>query len=142
MAATARARSHRRRRMMSEINVVPYIDVMLVLLIIFMVTAPMIVTGVIDLPRVGQTSQAPIAAIEITIRATGQISIRRNIQGESERTVSATTLASEVKELSPALDAPVIISAEKSVRYEHVVNAMDALQRAGYTRVGLNVRKD
>jgi biopolymer transport protein TolR len=142
MATTANARSHRRRRMMSEINVVPYIDVMLVLLIIFMVTAPMIVTGVIDLPRVGQASQAPIAAIEVTIRAAGQISIRRNIQGENERTVSATTLASEVRELSPALDAPVIISAEKSVRYEHVVNAMDALQRAGYTRVGLNIRKD
>jgi biopolymer transport protein TolR len=142
MAATASTRSHRRRRMMSEINVVPYIDVMLVLLIIFMVTAPMIVTGVIDLPRVGQASQAPVAAIEVNIRASGAVSIRRNIQGENERTVAANTLATAVKELSPELDAPVIISAEKSVRYEHVINAMDALQQAGYTRVGLNVRKD
>ncbi len=141
MAATS-AKSQRRRRMMSEINVVPYIDVMLVLLIIFMVTAPMIVTGVIDLPRVGQASQAPVAAIEVSIRASGAVSIRRNIQGENERTVSANGLAAAVKELSPQLDSPVIISAEKSVRYEHVVNAMDSLQKAGYTRVGLNVRQD
>jgi biopolymer transport protein TolR len=142
MATAVSAKNRHRRRMMSEINVVPYIDVMLVLLIIFMVTAPMIVTGVIDLPRVGQASQAPVAAIEVNIRTSGEISIRRNIQGENERTVAANALATAVKELSPELDAPVIISAEKSVRYEHVVNAMDALQRAGYTRVGLNVRKD
>jgi biopolymer transport protein TolR len=142
MGAATSPRSHRRRRMMSEINVVPYIDVMLVLLIIFMVTAPMIVTGVIDLPRVGQASQAPVAAIEVNIRANGEVSIRRNIQGDNERTVPANTLAAAVRELSPELNAPVIISAEKSVRYEHVVNAMDTLQRAGYTRVGLNVRKD
>jgi biopolymer transport protein TolR len=142
MAGAASPRAHRRRRMMSDINVVPYIDVMLVLLIIFMVTAPMIVTGVIDLPRVGQASQAPVAAIEVNIRASGEVSIRRNIQGENERTVTADTLAAAVKELSPELAAPVIISAEKSVRYEYVVNAMDTLQKAGYTRVGLNVRKD
>ncbi len=142
MAGVASPRAHRRRRMMSEINVVPYIDVMLVLLIIFMVTAPMIVTGVIDLPRVGQASQAPVAAIEVNIRASGEVSIRRNIQGETERVIAANALAAAVKELSADLGAPVIISAEKSVRYEHVVNAMDSLQKAGYTRVGLNVRKD
>lgn len=142
MGNAASPRAHRKRRMMSEINVVPYIDVMLVLLIIFMVTAPMIVTGVIDLPRVGQASQAPVASIEVNIRASGEFSIRRNIQGENERAVTASGLAVAVKELSPDFNAPVIISAEKSVRYEHVVNAMDALQRAGYTRVGLNVRKD
>lgn len=127
---------------MSEINVVPYIDVMLVLLIIFMVTAPMIVTGVIDLPKVEQASQAPAAGIEVSIRSSGELSIRKNVPGENERLVSANALAAAVKEISPELDAPVIISAEKSVRYEHVINAMDALQRAGYSRVGLNVRKD
>ena len=142
MAGASSPRASRKRRMMSDINVVPYIDVMLVLLIIFMVTAPMIVTGVIDLPRVGQASQAPVAAIEVNIRANGEISVRRNIQGEAERTTAANALAATVKTLSPELDAPVIISAEKSVRYEHVVNAMDSLQQAGYTRVGLNVRKD
>jgi biopolymer transport protein TolR len=142
MAAASGMRSSRRRRMMSEINVVPYIDVMLVLLIIFMVTAPMIVTGVIDLPRVGQAAQTPVAALEIMIRANGEVSIRRNVQGEAERAVTANSVVSEVRALSPALDAPVIISAEKSVRYENVVSTLDALQRAGYTRVGLNLRKD
>jgi biopolymer transport protein TolR len=142
MAGAMSSQTRRRRRMMSEINVVPYIDVMLVLLIIFMVTAPMIVTGVIDLPKVEQASQAPAAAIEVNIRASGELSIRKNAPGENERLVSANALAATVKEISPALDAPVIISAEKSVRYEHVINAMDALQRAGYSRVGLNVRKD
>ena len=128
--------------MMSEINVVPYIDVTLVLLIIFMVTAPMIVTGTIDLPKVGQTSQAPVAAVEISIRADGSTTIRRNTEGEKEKSIGRDEIAAAVKEISPSLDTPVIISAEKAVRYEHVVAAMDTLQRAGHTRVGLNVRKD
>jgi biopolymer transport protein TolR len=128
--------------MMAEINVVPYIDVTLVLLIIFMVTAPMIVTGTIDLPKVSQASQAPVAAVEITIRQDGSITLRKNTEGETERPVLRDELAASVKSLAPSLDTPVIISAEKAVRYEHVIGAMDALQRAGHTRVGLNVRKD
>ncbi len=142
MGAPTSSRKHSKRRMMSEINVVPYIDVTLVLLIIFMVTAPMIVTGTIDLPKVGQASQAPVAAVEVTIRQDGTTTIRRNTEGEQEKSISRAELAQAVKALSPAMDIPVIISAEKAVRYEHVVAAMDLLQRAGYTRVGLNVRKD
>lgn len=142
MGTSASPRRQSRRRMMADINVVPYIDVTLVLLIIFMVTAPMIVTGTIDLPKVGQASQAPVAAVEIMIRQDASITIRKNAQGETERPVLRTELAAEVKKLAAALDTPVIISAEKSVRYEHVVDAMDALQRAGHTRVGLNVRKE
>lgn len=128
--------------MMAEINVVPYIDVTLVLLIIFMVTAPMIVTGTIDLPKVGQASQAPVAAVEIMIRQDGSITLRKNTEGEAEKPVLRDELAAAVKALAPALDTPVIISAEKAVRYEHVIGAMDVLQRAGHTRVGLNVRKE
>ena len=78
MGSSTSPRGHRRRRMMSEINVVPYIDVTLVLLIIFMVTAPMIVTGSIDLPRVGQASQAPVAAIDVTIRQDGSITVKQH----------------------------------------------------------------
>lgn len=128
--------------MMSEINVVPYIDVTLVLLIIFMVTAPMIVTGTIDLPKVGQASQAPVAAVEVIIRRDGSTTIRRNTEGEKEKPVSRAELAAAVRAASPSLDTPVIISAEKAVRYEHVVAAMDTLSRAGHTRVGLNVRRE
>jgi biopolymer transport protein TolR len=126
--------------MMSDINVVPYIDVTLVLLIIFMVTAPMIVTGTIDLPRVGQSSQAPTASIEVTIQQDGQISVRERKAGAPERVVSRDKLADTVKSLQQSAESPVIISAEKAVRYEHVVAAMDTLQRAGIARVGLHVR--
>lgn len=142
MGAQASPRKHSKRRMMSDINVVPYIDVTLVLLIIFMVTAPMIVTGTIDLPKVSKASQAPVAAVEVTIRQDGSTTIRRNTEGEKEKPIGRDELAQAVKSISPSLDTPVIISAEKAVRYEHVVAAMDVLQRAGHTRVGLNVRKD
>lgn len=142
MGAHANPRSHRRRRMLADINVVPYIDVTLVLLIIFMVTAPMIVTGTIDLPKVSQASQAPVAAVEVRVRQDGSITIRKNVEGEKEKTVGRDALAASVKELSGSMETPVIISAERSVRYEHVVNAMDALSKAGFARVGLNVRME
>ncbi len=128
--------------MMSEINVVPYIDVTLVLLIIFMVTAPMIVTGSIDLPRVSQASQTPVAAIDITIRQDGSITVKRNVEGDKEVPVIRDELVRAIQALNTAQDAPIIISAEKAVRYEHVIGTLDTLQRAGFSRVGLNVRKD
>jgi biopolymer transport protein TolR len=128
--------------MMADINVVPYIDVTLVLLIIFMVTAPMIVTGTIDLPKVSQASQAPMAAVEVRVRQDGSLTIRKNVEGEKERGVSRDGLAAAVKGLSPSMETPVIISAERAVRYEHVVSAMDVLARAGFARVGLNVRME
>lgn len=128
--------------MMSEINVVPYIDVTLVLLIIFMVTAPMIVTGSIDLPRVGQASQTPVAAIDVTIRQDGSITVKRNVEGDKEFPVIRDELVRAIQALNTAQDAPIIISAEKAVRYEHVIATLDTLQRAGFSRVGLNVRKD
>ncbi|MBU3719457.1 MAG: ExbD/TolR family protein [Burkholderiaceae bacterium] len=142
MGAQTSPRKAGRRRMMNEINVVPYIDVTLVLLIIFMVTAPMIVTGTIDLPKVGQASQAPVAALELTIRQDGSTTIRRNTEGEKEKPIARDEIVSAVKSMSPSMEIPVIISAEKSVRYEHVISAMDQLQRAGFTRVGLNLRKE
>lgn len=140
--AQSLSRSRGKRRMMSEINVVPYIDVTLVLLIIFMVTAPMIVTGTIDLPKVGKASQAPVAAIELVIRQDGQITIKKRVEGEKEKPVLRDQLVSEAKALGATAETPIIISAEKAVRYEHVVAAMDVLQRAGVGRVGLNVRME
>lgn len=140
--AQSLSRGRGKRRMMSEINVVPYIDVTLVLLIIFMVTAPMIVTGTIDLPKVGKASQAPVAAIELVIRQDGRITIKKRAEGEKEKPVLRDQLVSEAKALGATAETPIIISAEKAVRYEHVVAAMDVLQRAGVGRVGLNVRME
>jgi len=113
-----------------------------VLLIVFMVTAPMIVTGTIDLPKVGTASQTPVAALEVTIRQDGSTTLRRNIEGEKEKPLGSDEIVAAVKSMGTASDMPIIISAEKAVRYEHVVAAMDQLQRAGYTRVGLNLRKE
>lgn len=128
--------------MMSEINVVPYIDVTLVLLIIFMVTAPMIVTGTIDLPRVGKASQASVAAIEISILRDGQITVKPRTEGAKEKNVTRDQLVAEVRALGATDTTPIIISAERAVRYEHVVGAMDVLNRDGIGKVGLNVRME
>jgi biopolymer transport protein TolR len=134
------AHSSRRRRSMSEINMVPFIDVMLVLLIIFMVSAPLITTGVVDLPSVGKSSQRPPQVVEVVVGADERLKLRVN-QGESS-TVGLAQLAAKVKELQAGnADRPVVISADKSVRYEQVVKVMDVLQRAGIQRVGLSVKQ-
>jgi biopolymer transport protein TolR len=133
---------HRSRRALSEINVVPYIDVTLVLLIIFMVTAPMIVTGTIDLPRVGQSSKNPVAAIEVTVRKDGSHGVRLRQQGAEETRVSRSELAETVRKLAPSSESPIILLAEREVPYDSVVQALSSLQAQGLGRVGLAVRQD
>ncbi len=132
----------RSRRALSEINVVPYIDVTLVLLIIFMVTAPMIVTGTIDLPRVGQSSKNPVAAIEVTVRKDGSHGVRLRQQGAAETRVSRSELAETVRKLAPSSESPIILLAEREVPYDSVVQALSSLQAQGLGRVGLAVRQD
>jgi biopolymer transport protein TolR len=134
------AHSSRRRRSMSEINMVPFIDVMLVLLIIFMVTAPMITTGVVDLPSVGRSSQREPQVVEVIVGADERLKLRVN-QGDAS-VVGLSQLAAKVRDLQGAnANTPVVISADKSVRYEQVVKVMDVLQRAGIQRVGLSVKQ-
>ncbi|HSC00544.1 MAG TPA: biopolymer transporter ExbD [Burkholderiaceae bacterium] len=134
------AHSSRRRRSMSEINMVPFIDVMLVLLIIFMVSAPLITTGIVDLPTVGKTRQRPQHVIEVVIGSDERVKVRVD-QGEAS-VVGVAQLAARVKELQAGnADTPVVISADRNVKYEKVVGAMDALQRAGVQRVGLSVKQ-
>lgn len=140
MADSFRARGSR-RRMMSEINVVPYIDVTLVLLIIFMVTAPMIVTGSIDLPQVGQSAQEPPVAIEVIIRKDGSHHLRRRERGAEEQPVAQAQLAQSVRALAPEPNTPIIVMAEREVRYELVAQALSRLQSAGVGKVGLAVRQ-
>jgi hypothetical protein len=83
----------RSRRLMNEINVVPYIDVMLVLLVIFMVTAPMIQTGSVDLPSVGKSSQPPVAPLEVIIKADSSLALRDRAKGSAEQVVTRADLA-------------------------------------------------
>ena len=128
-----------RRRTIADINMVPFIDVMLVLLIIFMVTAPLITTGVIDLPTVGKAKKAPEHVIEVVV--VNDESLKMRVDGKDEQPVPLKNLAGRVKQVQGGnADTPVIISADKAVKYESVVKVMDTLQRAGVQRVGLSVK--
>ena len=129
-----------RRRTISEINMVPFIDVMLVLLIIFMVTAPLITTGMVDLPSVGKSRQRPQTVVELVVGADERLRLR--VAGKEQGGVTLANLASRVGEAQAGnAETPVVISADKSVKYETVVKAMDVLQRAGVQRVGLSVKQ-
>ena len=139
MASTAQ-RGRGRRRTISEINMVPFIDVMLVLLIIFMVTAPLITTGVVDLPSVGKSQQRPARVVEVIVGSDDKLRLRADSQ--EPLAVTLPQLAERVRERQAGdADVPVVISADKSVRYESVVRVMDTLQRAGVKRVGLSVKQ-
>ncbi len=132
--------SGRRRRSMNEINMVPFIDVMLVLLIIFMVTAPLITTGVVDLPSVGKSQQRPASVVEVIVGSDEKLRLRTDQQ--EPMPVTLAQLAARVRQGQAGnADVPVVISADKSVRYESVVKVMDTLQRAGVRRVGLSVKQ-
>ncbi len=129
-----------RRRTISEINMVPFIDVMLVLLIIFMVTAPLITAGVVDLPSVGKARQRSEAhVVELVVGADEQFRLR--VDGKDLPPMALGDVAARVQEAQGGVEStPVVISADRSVRYESVVKVMDALQRAGIQRVGLSVK--
>jgi len=128
----------RGRRTINEINMVPFIDVMLVLLIIFMVTAPLIAPSVIDLPSVGQAARQPDQVLQVIVGKDETLSLKERDQ---TRSIDLKTLAQTVKRAQAGAARPaVVISADKSVRYETVVKVMDTLQRAGVARVGLSVQ--
>ncbi len=128
-----------RRRTISEINMVPFIDVMLVLLIIFMVSAPLITTGLVDLPSVGASKQRPEKVVEIIVGS--DESLRLRLDGKDPQNVTLRGLVAKVREAQAGVaNTPVVISADKSVKYEAVVKVMDTLQRAGVQRVGLSVK--
>jgi biopolymer transport protein TolR len=133
----------RGRRTISEINMVPFIDVMLVLLIIFMVTAPLITPSMIALPKVGKAAAQPQSPVQIMIGKDEaiQIKIKTDSSPSNVNTVAADIARLEPKVKLAAADAvPVVISADKSIQYETVVKVMDNLQKAGVSRVGLSVQ--
>ena len=129
----------RRRRSMNEINMVPFIDVMLVLLIIFMVTAPMLTPSAINVPSVGKGAKPPKTFGQVIIQKDGSLSLKTD---GNERPMTLKTLGAAARDwqASQGPDTPVLISADKTVTYETVVKAMAALQEAGVQRVGLSVK--
>jgi biopolymer transport protein TolR len=131
----------RRRRAMSEINVVPYIDVMLVLLIIFMVAAPLINPGQIDLPQVGAKLDPAVAPLEVRVRANGELSVVDRSRSPEELLVKRPQLLEIVRQAQRAnAEQAVVIAGDRSVRYEEVLKVMDVLQQGQVKRVGLLAR--
>ncbi len=128
----------RGRRTIAEINMVPFIDVMLVLLIIFMVTAPMITPSMVDLPSVGKAAKQPDKVVQVVIQKDERLEL---VSDGKTNSANLNTVADSVKGLVGASDnTAVVISADRTVKYETVVKVMDSLQRAGIARVGLSVQ--
>jgi biopolymer transport protein TolR len=130
-----------RRRQMNEINVVPYIDVMLVLLVIFMITAPLITPGEIELPQIGKSLAPPVAPLEVIVKADGSLRLHDRSVAGGERKISRDELVEAIKRKQAVnTGQPVVIAGDKSVRYEEVINVMDILQQQQVKKVGLLAR--
>jgi biopolymer transport protein TolR len=138
MASTRSHLSRPGRRLKNEINVVPYIDVMLVLLVIFMVTAPMITPGLIELPTVGQASDVPVEPVEVQIQEDGNIAVRSRSAGSEFEEIPKDALVDAVRSRITN-ETPVVIAADGKVPYEQVMAVMDQLRSNGVTRLGLLV---
>lgn len=138
--STESFRSPRRRRTVNEINMVPFIDVMLVLLIIFMVTAPMLTPGAINVPSAGKSIKPPMKHVAyVLLSEDGSIRLKagKNEQILSLQDLGAATVSWQAQESE---ESAVLIQADKTLAYEHVVAAMGELQRAGVKRIALGVK--
>ena len=129
---------------MHEINIVPYVDVMLVLLVIFMVTAPLITPAVIELPTVDKASQPRVVPLEVYVKADQGLVVReRDAAGAivNEHTISRAELAGIIKRVRGKADElSVLVGGDKNARYEAVLQVMDELRKQGVQKVGLQVK--
>ena len=128
----------RGRRAMNEINMVPFIDVMLVLLIIFMVTATVITPGAINVPSAGQSSKAPDKRVDVMIDSEGKLSLGGEVKEEDITEKEAIAAIKAALADNPEL--PVMIAADSELRYQQVITMMRQLREAGVQRVGLSVK--
>ena len=132
------SRTGSRRRSMNEINMVPFIDVMLVLLIIFMVTATVITPGSINIPTAGQSSKQPDKRIDVMIDAEGKLSLGGELK---EKNITEKEAVAAIKTaLADNPEMPVMIAADSDLRYQQVITMMKQLREAGVQRVGLSVK--
>jgi len=126
----------RPRKSINQINVVPYIDVMLVLLVIFMVTAPLINPGVLELPSVGSKLAIPVSPLEVSLRTDQSLWLREG--SAPPQRVSRAELVSRVRDRQARNpDQAVVVAADRAVRYEEVIGILDVLQSNGVRKVGL-----
>jgi biopolymer transport protein TolR len=134
---------HRRRGTMHEINIVPYVDVMLVLLVIFMVTAPLVTPAVIELPTVDKASAPRVVPLEIYVKTDQGLVVRqRDARGSvvNEQSLNRAQLPGFIKSLKNKGDLSVLIGGDKNARYESVLQVMDELRKQGVQKVGLQVK--
>jgi biopolymer transport protein TolR len=139
-------RSHRSRKFKSDINVVPYIDVMLVLLVIFMVAAPLTNPGVINLPTAEKSTLPPSEYIQISLRpnAAASIGISRpkGGSGKDESVPNRAALLAKLRALHEAQpELPVMISGDKDIKYDEVIRVISEAKKIGINRVGLATRQ-
>ena len=121
---------------MNQINVVPYIDVMLVLLVIFMITAPMTNPGVVDLPRVGQSLKQQVTPIIISIKKDASTEIKGKKYKKDD------LLAYIKKSIDKNPEQSVVIAADKKVQYQEVIIVMDLLKQNAINKVGLLLKPE
>lgn len=132
------ARRAKRHPLKNEINVVPYIDVMLVLLVIFMITAPLINPGQIELPQIGKSSASPPAPLEVIINADDSLALRDRARTNEVSAVTLQQLIDAIEQKqSQNAGQPVVIAADRNVRYKTVIDVMDILQQHQIQKVGL-----
>ena len=127
----------RQRRLKNEINVVPYIDVMLVLLVIFMVATPMMTTGSVDLPSAGTAPQKPDKFIRVQVGSDGALAVS-DANGKEKKVASLKALKGELAALKASDDKmAVLIAGDKEAQYKNVIEALDEVKRAGFQKVAL-----
>ena len=131
----------RTRKPINQINVVPYIDVMLVLLVIFMVTAPLIAPGEIQLPSVGSKLTPSVNALRVRLEKDKSIVlIDESKNNRPTVKVGLDGLVPQVLVIQAGREQPVVIEADQSARYEDVIRILDRLQQGGVKKVGLLAR--
>lgn len=143
MAVLARRTAGSKRRMLSDINVVPWIDVMLVLVVILMVSAPFVNPSLVELPSVGKSTRAPDAPLEVIVKADGSLLLRDRSPGANGQAVAVeldqlVTTVKNHQKTHP--DTPVVVAGDKKARYESVTRVLDALYKNNVRRVGLVVK--
>jgi biopolymer transport protein TolR len=127
----------RQRRLKNEINVVPYIDVMLVLLVIFMVATPMMTTGSVDLPAAGTAPQKPDKYVKVQVKEDGALSIF-DADGKEKKVKNLKELKNQLASLKETDDKmPILIAGDKEAPYKNVIEVLDEAKRAGFQKVGL-----
>jgi biopolymer transport protein TolR len=141
MPTLSSSRRRGRRGFVAEINVVPYIDVMLVLLVIFMVTAPLLPPGQIEVPSAGRSSAPPDQLVEIRLAPGGELRmVTRNMPQQFDRPIGERDIAPTLRSFGDPGSLAVLIAADQKVPYGDVLKLMDQVRAAGTNRVGLMVK--